>query len=113
MTDNISSDYYNDYKNSIVTAEKNNTVACKFDTLITQACQRTFDVKEIKNFKHYKKAKWFDRECLFLRSQAVEAGERLFTAQDRQQHSEACKKYRACKQRKKRQFKSKCISEID
>ena len=113
LFDDISNDYYNDYRDSLSEISQTNAVAAKFDSFITQACQRTFDMKETYFKKRYEKAKWFDAECLELRSQAVKAGERSHTAQDKHRLNKACKDYRACKQRKKRLFKQKCIAEID
>ena len=43
----------------------------------------------------------------------MKAGERVNSDHDKQLHKEACKKYRACKQRKERQFKQKCFLEIE
>ena len=56
---------------------------------------------------------WYDRECRLLRSEAVTAGERVLTDDDRERSLHKCKKYRACKQRKEREFKTKCLTQIE
>ena len=98
---------------SMVDIESTDVVASKFDSLLSQACQRVFDFREARQKPHTVKAKWYDKECVELRSKAVKAGERVESSHDKQMLADACKKYRACKQRKKRKFKQNSLNEVE
>ena len=113
IKDNIFNEYKTDYKMSMANIESTDVVASRFDSLLSQACQRTFDFRETRHKNYHNKAKWYDKECSQLRSTGVKAGERVYDNQDKLLFNQACKNYKACKQRKKRQFRSSCVNEIE
>ena len=54
-----------------------------------------------------------DTECQASRMVALKAGERVVSHSDRLHHRIACKQYKALKQRKKRNLKSKGLTELE
>ena len=50
IKDDISKNYQEDYKKSIINIKNTDTVACKFDSLISQACQRVFKLKHFDDY---------------------------------------------------------------
>ena len=113
LHDNISLDYINEFRKSIVNLETTDEVAGHFDNFINQACQRLFPLKKCKPGKKVTNTTWFDKECKELRSLAVKSGERIETEFDRVNQHKACARYKACKQRKKRKHRENCIAEIN
>ena len=113
ITDFTSMEYRNDYTQSLSRIDNTDLVAKKFDSFISQACQRVFHLKEIRQVRGYKNAKWFDTECKHLRALAIQAGERMNSDTDKHLFAQACKAYRSCKQRKKREYRLHCVSNMD
>ena len=48
-----------------------------------------------------------------LRARAIDAGHRVSNTNDKRRQLEACQKYRACVQKKRREHKNKCLAEIE
>ena len=92
-----------------------NGVAVALNTYIKQACKRACHVTRYpsKSPKSIRGSRWYDKECRIKRSQAVKAGERIVTCEQRVEMLDKCKEYRACKQRKKRAYKNAIISQIE
>ena len=53
------------------------------------------------------------RECRVLRARAIDVGHRVSNADEKCCQLEACKKYRACVQKERREHKNKCLAEIE
>ena len=115
INDEISHEYRQNYLNSIINLEKLDDVAEHFNNFISQACQRALRIKKSSKQRKYKikQTKWYDKECALRRSEAVRAGERVENEADKIRCDQLCKAYRACKQRKKRQFRQHCQNKID
>ena len=63
--------------------------------------------------KKQKYAQWYGREWRVLRARAIDAGHRVSNTNDKRCQLEACQKYRACVQKKRREHKDKCLAEIE
>ena len=55
---------------------------------------------------------WYDSECRQLRSEAIRAGERVETDIDYHNLLEKSRSYKACKQRKSREYRRNAVNEI-
>ena len=98
LTDDLSSSHYAAYKCSIANLEGVDVATSNFCKFINQACQRTFDLKEINVRKrHGVRPAWFDQECRRKRAEAVKAGERAITDAQISNLMDICGEYRALK----------------
>ena len=113
INDSTSIEYRESFLDSLSNIEDIDTVATKFDSYISQACQRSFSIKKCHKKIIRKRSPWFDKQCRDLRYKAVKAGERIIEQSDRLEHQKACKAFKACKQRKKRNYKLKSINEME
>ena len=86
-------------------------VAGKLDLYISQAYKRAFSWTSCVR-KNKKRPAWFDSECRLKRSLAIKAGERVTNIEQKQRQQDACRRYRACKQKKQRIYSNKCIGDI-
>ena len=80
---------------------------------ITQAADRVFEKKVVKPSKSRKSPGWYDKECRQLRGEAVKAGERTISDGDIRDLLQKSQAYKACKQRKTRQYRRNAILEIE
>ena len=115
LNDNASDFYRKQFEDSMINMASANDVAKAYNNLITQACERVCDIRQIKLQKRkYKAPGWFDTECRMARAEALRACE---TAnQGHMSHIDAvktCKNYRSAKQRKQRQFRRDCLDELE
>ena len=90
--------------NSLANMCETNEVTLAANKLICQAADRVFRVTRGKRVCKSSGPKWYDAECRSMRSIAVKAGERVHNQADRDNLSEKCRQYRACKQMKKRKI---------
>ena len=88
-----------------------NILAHRYTDYLKQAYDRIFKIKRIKQTS--KKVNWFDKECRDLRQKAVNAGARAVTNDEKEYLVTCCRQYRACKQRKKRQYIASCFDKIE
>ena len=88
------------------------SVATLFNNFLSQAIERVCCVTDPAVRGKINKAPWFDKECREKRSRAIEAGHRADCTTDRRKQLEACKDYRADKQRKQRQYHAECVRTI-
>ena len=92
LKDDISSKYHECYKASIVNLDNTNDVASIFSSYFNQACQRLFHVKSTKVNRHnHRMPRWFDAECRAKRTEAIKAGERVFTKDDETNLLQSCR----------------------
>ena len=56
---------------------------------------------------------WYDNECRQKCFLAIKAGERIFYEREREILAKACKNYRSCKQRKRRQYFHRCLNKYE
>ena len=78
---------------------------CRITSYIEQACKRAYHVNRYpsKSPMSNRGPRCYDKECRIKGSQAVKAGERIVTSEQR---IEMLEKYRSYKQRKKRAYKN-------
>ena len=88
-----------------------NEVALKFSEYFSQVCQRVCSLKTA-NSKPRSGPAWFDTECKLKRTEAIRAGEKANSDEDRALLSIKCCEYRSLKQRKKRQYHTACTNNI-
>ena len=88
-------------------------VANAFDAYLTQAITRECQYIRGGNKMNNKKLPWYDKECRLKRSEAIKAGERVVCERDRCIQYTPCKNYRSCKQRKKREYRARCVENIE
>ena len=104
----------NTFRNSIIDMESVDSVAESFDNFIQTTCNQVFKLKKCKPRVILNRNNiWHDKECADVRADAVKAGERVNSESDRLKHLVAVKRYRAVKQRKKRQHQAKSVSSIN
>ena len=60
-----------------------------------------------------KAAPWFDRECREKRSEALKAGQFILNPDDKDSMLGKCREYKACKQRKRRQYCNANLKKIE
>ena len=102
------------YKNSVYENKNVDTVATNFNSYVLEACKKVFTLKRIKKgSSRFHKAKWFNKQCRERRNEAMKAGERIMTNEDKQILKQTTKAYNAYKQRKKRQYKHKRREKLD
>ena len=78
-----------------------NEVASLLHAYVYQACIRAFKLRKCgTKVNKTKGAPWFDAELRQLRSEAIKAGERVNSVEDRQRLVCASRKYRAKNKRK-------------
>ena len=88
-------------------------LAESLNEFIKQAADRTFDKIKRRNSKDCNGPVWYDHECRELRSEAIKAGEPASTEYDFQNLINKSKAYKACKQRKIRQFRRCIMTKIE
>ena len=109
LTDDTAADYMEAIMSSMSNGDHTDEVASNLDKYIQQACHRSFKVRKSKKpskcHKH-PSIRFWDKECSERRADAIKAGERVETDEDKAKLADTCKVYRACIQRKKRHGKS-------
>ena len=83
-----------------------------FVNYFNQACMRTFPLHKVTN-KSSNKPDWFDAELAAKRKQLSLVDRNFSNVRQKELVQNLCKEYRAEKQRKTRQFNSKCVSELE
>ena len=112
LCDNQSSQYRQNLINALVELEDTNHIASRFNDYVTQAVDRVCRISTPANRVKRNGAPWFDKVCREKRSLAIQAGHRVECAKDRQIQIEACRDYRAHKQRRQRQHYKNCVLKI-
>ena len=111
LCDHQSSSYRSRMINALVCHTDNNEVARTFDNCIHQAFERACVKVKASVGRKSKGPKWYDQELRLKRSQAINAGENTCSGQgDLLAH---CREYRSLKQRKQREYKRKCLHDIE
>ena len=114
LCDEISVPFYEKIQQAWSDGVSTDHVANAVNAFVGQACERACTTKSNAFVKHkYKGPGWYDKECRLKRSQAVKAGERVETDEQRIELENRCREYRSCKQRKKSNFKQSCIEKIE
>ena len=98
ISDNESDMFLDSLQQCIINLCDMNTVAVKLGEYISQACKRAFKFGSCKIRNKKYAPPWYDNECRSKRSQAVKAGERVSSLEDKEKHDDLCREYRACKQ---------------
>ena len=108
LRDDISMTCRNDLLVTMSELRETDTVAHAFDQFLYQAVIRNcqYMTSNYSN-KHTRKLPWYDKECRSKRAIVIQAGERVQCEADRIIHNDACRDYRACKQKKKRECRKK------
>ena len=90
-------------------------VAVALNTYIVQACKRACYVTRYhsESPKSIRGPRWYDKESRIKRSQAVKAGERIVTSEQRVEMLDKCKEYPTCNKRKKRADKNAVIAQLE
>ena len=100
-------------EDAIINMRPANELAIALNRYITQAADRTL-VKKVSKAVHKNNfAPWYDNECRYLRSESIKAGERAVSNRDFQDLVEKSRSYKACKQRKLRQYRRESITKIE
>ena len=99
---------YKNFINAISCNEDPDKVANLFNSFFLRSCKRVFKSKRSRKLrkKTGNHIKFFDQECRQRRIDAIQAGARVLSPQDRCNLSNKTKSYRACIQKKKRRAKS-------
>ena len=105
--------YRQDILNQMVLMNSCNDLAESLNCYITQAADRTFEKIRPRKLKHNNSPAWYDHECRLLRSEAIRAGERASTNHDFNDLYSKSRAYKACKQRKIRQFRRNTLARIE
>ena len=115
LCDELSFHYHSKILEALSERECTKGVAVALNTYIEQACKRACHVTRYPNKspKSIRRTRWYDKKCRIKRSQAVKAGERIVTSEQRVEMLDTCKEYWACKQRKKRAYKNAAIAQIE
>ena len=104
-------------RNSVLEAfiymRTSNEIAVYLTEYITQAADRAFEIQVAKPSITKKSPGWYDKKCRQLRGEAVTAGERATSGDDVRDLLQKYRAYKACKQRKTRQYKRNAILEIE
>ena len=114
--DTLSRNAMSNFRDSIASLQNVDDVSDLFVKFITQAADRTFEVKSksvSKGSDHSKLkqvAPWFDSECREARKLVLSQGK---PESDPSVTLELCKNYRAMKQRKKRQFRRSMYNRLE
>ena len=114
LQDELSCKYREDYLNAIESDQPSELVAQSFGKFIAQALDRS-DIHKRKVITRTScdNPDWFDSELKQLRQNAIKAGERVNSQSDRDFLNVQCKKYKSCKQRKKREYRTKNLAELE
>ena len=105
--------YYQDILNQMALMNSCDNSAESLNSYITQAADRTFEKVRPGKLKHNNSPAWYDQGCRSLRSKAIKAGEKASTKHDFQELFTKSRTYKACKQRKMRQFRRHTITKIE
>ena len=100
-------------EDAIINMRPANELAIALNKYITQAADRTLG-KKVSKAAHKKNfVPWYDNECRYLRNESIKAGERAVSNRDFQDLVEKSRTYKACKQRKWRQYRRETITKIE
>ena len=113
LMDDITQNFHSQYKKCMVDMLGTDDVAKGLNAYVSQAIDRVCTKQKSGNKRKPNGAPWFDRECRRLRAEAVTAGERVTNESERQDMLNKCRSYRSCKQRKRRDYRNKCIKRIE
>ena len=99
---------YSNFIDAISCNEDPDKVANLFNSFFIKSCKRVFKSKRSRKIrkKTYRRIKFFDQECRQKRIDAIQAGARVASDQDRSTLNNKTKSYKSCIQRKKRKAKS-------
>ena len=113
ISDNESEISLNSLLQCITNLCDTNVIAEKYDDYISQACQRVFKFSSC-NRQNNKYVPPLYNECRHKISLAIKAGERVYSVMERENQNQIafCREYKACKQRKHREYNRKCIEDI-
>ena len=112
LNDKCSREFRSMFLFSMSERSSTNVVAQKFNDYMIQAIHRVCPVTSVSNRGRSRAPYWYDHECRTKRSHAIAAGARVQSASDRGKHLVACREYRACVQRKKRNFRHKNVQHV-
>ena len=110
LHDEISMPYRNELFVTMSELSESDTVAHAFDQYLYQAVIRNCQYMP-SNYsnKHTRKLPWYDKECRSKRAIATQAGERVQCEADRIIQNDACRDYRACKQKKNPKYRKSVL----
>ena len=80
---------------------------------MSQSADRTLLKTMPKAVNKKKSPLWYDTECRYLRRESIKAGEIAVSSQDFNDLAEKSRTYKACKQRKLRQYRRDTIAKIE
>ena len=113
MSDELSLIARRHVENTMINMSPVNEIAKALNKYMSQAADRTL-LKTMSKASHKKKSlPWYDTECRYLRSESIKAGERAVSGQDFNDLAEKSRTYKACKQRKLRQYRRDTIAKIE
>ena len=102
--------YRNELLVTISELRKTDAVADAVDQYLYQAVTRNCHYMTSNySHKHTRKLPWYDKECRSKRAIAIQAGERVQCEADRIIQNNACRDYRASKQKKKREYQKSVL----
>ena len=99
---------------AVVSKSSSDHLARAFDNYIHQALERSC-APRVPNMigRSRKGPKWYDRELRLKRSLAIRAGESVYDGTGSGDLLTHCREYRSMKQRKQREYKRKCLENIE
>lgn len=114
LNDSESSFHHNKFIDNMLYLSDINATVTSFNNCITQACDRVLEVIKVRGSQPSKAPRWYDVRCRIKRSDALKACQRAnHENSDYEKAIAVCKDYKSMRQRKKRQYKRTCISEIE
>ena len=113
LNDEISMPFREQIFKSFINMKSSNDLAICLTNYITQAADRLFERNTSKPLTSKRGPGWYDNECRQLRSEAIKAGERVITDCDHRMLIEKSRAYKACKQRKSREYRRYAVNKID
>ena len=101
LEDTISKNYRNVFIDSVCQLNKVENVSRAFNNYMTQAFDRIFEKRRVKDKCRPRGPAWFDNECKRMRNQALQAGKNMQYDDNNASANTACREYRRIKQYKK------------
>ena len=112
----MSAPYHSEFSDAMINLCPVNTVVEKYDHFVKQACSRVCLERKLLPNDRIKGPGWFDLECRKLRSHALYMSNIANETCDDHTRNialNACKSFKNTKQRKKRQYKSAIVDEVE
>ena len=115
LTDDIADNRRQIVKEAMANMCDTNDVARFLDDMLSNMFDRTIGSKSSAkhNAKCRSRPKWHDRELTEKRHQAIQAGGHVTCHAEKQTHINACRDYRALRQRKQRDFHRDCLNKLE